>query len=183
MDRLDESFWKVFARSRTPMLLCDDEPRYREANLAALESLGRPREEVVGQPLGCRAATELRPRVPGLYTEMLRRGHATLPWAIERPGGERREVFLHLVSNVVPGRHLVAFLTSPPELPAGGLTPREREVTRLLSHGRDGEEIARTLVLSPETVRTHVRNAMERVGAHTRSHLVAIAIRERLIEP
>ncbi|HEY8584772.1 MAG TPA: LuxR C-terminal-related transcriptional regulator [Capillimicrobium sp.] len=183
MDRLDESFWRVFARSRTPMLLCDDEPRYREANLAALDCLGRPRAEVVGQPLGRRAAAELRPRVPTLYAEMLRRGHATLPWAIERPDGERREVFLHLVSAVLPDRHLVAFLTSPPELPAGGLTPREREVTRLLADGCDGEQIARALTLSPETVRTHVRNAMERVGARTRSHLVAIAIRERLIEP
>lgn len=61
------------------------------------------------------------------------------------------------------------------------LTPREREITGLLADGLDGREIAEHLGLSPETVRTHIRNAMERVGARTRAHLIAIAVRERLI--
>jgi DNA-binding CsgD family transcriptional regulator len=67
--------------------------------------------------------------------------------------------------------------------PAPTLTPREREITALLASGLDGREIAEQLVLSPETVRTHIRNAMERSGARTRAHLIAIALRERLIEP
>jgi DNA-binding CsgD family transcriptional regulator len=62
------------------------------------------------------------------------------------------------------------------------LTPREREITALLASGLDGREIADQLVLSPETVRTHIRNAMERAGARTRAHLIAIAVREQLIE-
>ncbi len=62
------------------------------------------------------------------------------------------------------------------------LSPREREVTLLLADGLSGEEIARRLVLSPETVRTHIRNAMDAVGAHTRAHLVSIALRKRLID-
>jgi DNA-binding CsgD family transcriptional regulator len=56
------------------------------------------------------------------------------------------------------------------------LTRREREVVSLLAEGLNGREIAETLFLSPETVRTHVRNAMDRVGARTRAHLIAVAL-------
>ena len=182
MDRLHQSFWRVFARSRTPMLLFDFQGRYREVNLAALDCLGRTREEIVDQPLGHCSAPHLLARTGDLHGEMQRRGHIVLPWAIERPDGELREIFLQLVRGALPDRHLVAFLTSPPTLPAGGLTPREREITQLLSEGLDGAQVAARLELSPETVRTHIRNAMERTGAHTRAHLVAIAVRERLID-
>lgn len=58
------------------------------------------------------------------------------------------------------------------------LTPREREVLDLLSRGLTGEEIAKQLVLSPETVRTHARNAMTRLEAKTRVHAIAIALRQ-----
>jgi DNA-binding NarL/FixJ family response regulator len=60
----------------------------------------------------------------------------------------------------------------------GVLSPREREVLDLLAQGLNGEEVAVRLVLSPETVRTHVRNAMEKLGAKTRVHAVAIALRQ-----
>ena len=60
----------------------------------------------------------------------------------------------------------------------GVLSPREREVLDLLAGGLNGEEVAVRLVLSPETVRTHVRNAMEKLGAKTRVHAVAIALRK-----
>ena len=46
----------------------------------------------------------------------------------------------------------------------------------LLSQGLSGTEIAERLFLSPETVRTHVRNAMSKLGASTRSQAVAIAL-------
>jgi DNA-binding NarL/FixJ family response regulator len=56
------------------------------------------------------------------------------------------------------------------------LSPREREVLALLSRGLSGEEAARELYLSSETVRTHVRNAMTKLGASTRVHAVALAL-------
>ena len=46
----------------------------------------------------------------------------------------------------------------------------------LLSQGLSGEEAARQLFLSSETVRTHVRNAMTKLGAATRAHAVALAL-------
>jgi DNA-binding NarL/FixJ family response regulator len=56
------------------------------------------------------------------------------------------------------------------------LSPREREVLELLSQGLSGEEAAKRLFLSSETVRTHVRNAMAKLGAATRVHAVALAL-------
>ena len=61
------------------------------------------------------------------------------------------------------------------------LTARERDVLRLLADGRSNEEIGRVLFISPETVRTHVRKAMEKLEADTRTEAVAIALRQRLI--
>jgi DNA-binding CsgD family transcriptional regulator len=56
------------------------------------------------------------------------------------------------------------------------LTKREREILGALAEGMSGAQIAEELVLSPETVRTHVRNAMAKLGASTRSHAVALAL-------
>ena len=57
------------------------------------------------------------------------------------------------------------------------LSPREQEILDGIARGLPGEEIAARLEISPETVRTHVRNAMEKLEAHTRAHAVAIALR------
>jgi DNA-binding CsgD family transcriptional regulator len=63
----------------------------------------------------------------------------------------------------------------------GSLTAREREILGLLATGLSGADIAARLVLSPETVRTHVRNAMAKLGASTRSQAVALAIQRNEI--
>jgi DNA-binding NarL/FixJ family response regulator len=61
------------------------------------------------------------------------------------------------------------------------LTQREREVLRLLADGLSNEEIGRSLFISPETVRTHVRKAMSKLDADTRTQAVATALRQSLI--
>jgi len=61
------------------------------------------------------------------------------------------------------------------------LTQREREVLRLLSDGSSNEAIASALGISTETVRTHVRKAMAKLDADTRTHAVATALRQSLI--
>jgi PAS domain S-box-containing protein len=62
------------------------------------------------------------------------------------------------------------------------LSPREREVLALLARGLTGEQIADRLVLSPETVRTHIRNAREKLGASTRVEAVTMALIAREIQ-
>jgi DNA-binding NarL/FixJ family response regulator len=63
------------------------------------------------------------------------------------------------------------------------LSNREREVLDLLAQGLTGEAVAERLVLSAETVKTHIRNAMTKLEAHTRVHAIAIALREGFISP
>ena len=62
------------------------------------------------------------------------------------------------------------------------LTQREREVLRLLADGLRNEEIGRRLNIAGETARAHIRNAMRKLDADTRTHAVAMALRESLIE-
>ena len=57
----------------------------------------------------------------------------------------------------------------------GTLTAREREVLTRLAFGRSTDEVAAELFLSRQTVHTHVRNAIARLGARNRVHAVAIA--------
>jgi DNA-binding NarL/FixJ family response regulator len=64
-----------------------------------------------------------------------------------------------------------------------GLSPREREIMDLLAQGLNGEQVADKLVLSSETVKTHIRNAMTKLEATTRVHAIAIALREGYISP
>ena len=61
------------------------------------------------------------------------------------------------------------------------LTQRERDVLRLLADGLSNEEIGKRLFISAETVRTHVRKAMGKLDADTRTEAVARALRDRLI--
>ena len=66
---------------------------------------------------------------------------------------------------------------------AAVLTTRESEVVNLLARGLTGRAIAGQLFLSPESIRTHIRNAMRRLGAKTRAHLVMLAVERHEIEP
>jgi len=61
------------------------------------------------------------------------------------------------------------------------LTRREREVLRELADGLSNEAIGKRLFISPETVRTHVRKAMAKLEADTRTQAVAKALRQSLI--
>jgi DNA-binding NarL/FixJ family response regulator len=61
------------------------------------------------------------------------------------------------------------------------LTQRERDVLRLLADGLSNEEIGKELFISSETVRTHVRKAMSKLDADTRTQAVATALRQSLI--
>jgi DNA-binding NarL/FixJ family response regulator len=61
------------------------------------------------------------------------------------------------------------------------LTQREREVLRHLADGLSNEDIGKKLFISPETVRTHIRKAMNKLEADTRTEAVATALRQSLI--
>ena len=70
----------------------------------------------------------------------------------------------------------------PPKGSRGKLTRRQREILQRLADGESTTAAARELDLSGETVKTHTKNILARLGARNRTHAVAIALRESLID-
>ena len=102
----------------------------------------------------------------------------------------QRDELLRAIRDVSQG---LAFLPPPvaskliarmrqPEATDGlaALTPREREVLRLIGNGLSNREIAQALVLSEATVRVHVHNILGKLGFEHRGQMIAFAIREGL---
>lgn len=62
------------------------------------------------------------------------------------------------------------------------LTKREREVLSLIARGAGNDDIARKLVISPQTARTHVQNILSKLEVHSRLEAAALALRSGLAE-
>ena len=93
-----------------------------------------------------------------------------------------------LLAPAVTRRVVEAFAAAPsPSGPAVGLldelTPREREIVALVGGGLSNDEIARALVISPATARTHVSRAMIKLAARDRAQLVVFAYEAGLVAP
>ena len=69
-----------------------------------------------------------------------------------------------------------------PQLP-DGLTVREAEVLRLIAEGLSNRDIARTLFVSPATVKSHINHVFAKTGAKDRAQAVSYAYREGLVQP
>ncbi|WP_328911875.1 MULTISPECIES: response regulator transcription factor [unclassified Streptomyces] len=107
------------------------------------------------------------------------------------------EELLRAVRAVVDGdallspgvtRRLIAEFAARSKEPAAAadlerLTEREREVMALVGIGLSNEEIARRLVVSPLTAKTHVSRAMVKLGARDRAQLVVLAYESGLVRP
>jgi DNA-binding NarL/FixJ family response regulator len=96
--------------------------------------------------------------------------HDTLLRAIEKvAGGE----------TYVDPALMPAFFTKDRE---DMLTSREREILKLLADGMSNSDVAGKLYISQETVKSHVRHILTKLEADTRTHAVAIALREAIID-
>jgi DNA-binding NarL/FixJ family response regulator len=62
------------------------------------------------------------------------------------------------------------------------LTAREREILQLLADGMSNSDVAGKLFISQETVKSHVRHILTKLEADTRTHAVAIALRDAIID-
>ena len=62
------------------------------------------------------------------------------------------------------------------------LTGRELEILGLITDGLFNREISERLWLSEETVKTYVRHVLAKLGARSRAHAVAIALRSGLLD-
>jgi DNA-binding NarL/FixJ family response regulator len=62
------------------------------------------------------------------------------------------------------------------------LTPRELQMLEFLAEGRSSKEIANVLAITEATVKGHLKNLYDKLGAADRAHAVAIALRQRIID-
>ncbi|HET8951726.1 MAG TPA: PAS and helix-turn-helix domain-containing protein [Solirubrobacteraceae bacterium] len=181
-------FKTAFQRSRNAMLMTDEHREVLEVNGAFLALVGRKHDALVGQPLWELvvdgpllteeqwAATLEAERFGGEAAMRGADGSAvSVQWAAtaERVTGGRRVLFVALSDSRWGARFR---RDVPDEHTPSRLTPREREIVHLVALGASSPEIAAELHISHQTVRTHVRNAMAKLGARSRAHLVALAL-------
>jgi DNA-binding CsgD family transcriptional regulator len=104
-----------------------------------------------------------------------------LPITEQPPFGEGR-VILSVDSQVVTQSEQLIYVKTDEHVAAalGGLTPRELEVIRLLGQPGTTKAIADTLMMSENTAKTHIRNAIHKIGAKGQTHAFAKAIRAGL---
>lgn len=83
------------------------------------------------------------------------------------------------------GLHALAAPPPPPSatpLTLDDLSQREVEVLRLIAEGKSNREIAEALSISLNTVATHVRNILTKIGAANRAEAAAYAVRHGVLE-
>jgi PAS domain S-box-containing protein len=172
------------------MVLVDGDRLIVETNAAFVRMLGRKRDALVGQHLYEFVAGG--PLVtPAEWRHALAEGRFTGNAKLVHRDGSEIAVQWAGHTEIATGRRLVLFValnTSQwgshfrrhrEHTPARArLSDRELEVVRLVARGETGREIAADLGIAHETVRTHVRNAMTKLNARSRAHLVAKALGE-----
>jgi PAS domain S-box-containing protein len=190
-----EDCWGTFRASTNPMVLVDESRHVIEANPAMLTLLGLTVEETVGRPIIQFIPVSDRGDATKLWDAVRRDGHAVAEQRLLTAAGDLLLFHYAAVRHYVPGvgngylAVAIEVSTVPrneyngeaaAQIVPGQLTPREDEIVRLVALGRTNNEIAAQLHLSPETVRSHIRNAMEKTGARNRAHLVATQYADRL---
>jgi DNA-binding CsgD family transcriptional regulator len=180
------------------MLMADDQRRWVTGNAAACELLGIAPEEVPWHTMDDFTPPSERKRLEEQWRAFLASGIAEGWYELYVPDHGAVPVEFSAIANVLPERHLSVFVlpdNAAGEQPKGTLplaapwtpvaaeasarsqlTEREREVMTLVAGGLHSHQVAACLFVSPETVKSHVQNAMRKLGAHTRAHAVAVAL-------
>jgi excisionase family DNA binding protein len=168
---------------REPMQLAD-----ALLGIAALAAMvGRPEDAALllgaSDALFASIGATISPRSQGCLDECLRLCVATL--GSEVTGRLREQGSGMPTADAVPLAGAIAretlaqdFMAAPHK---GILTPRERDVLRLLVAGKTDREIGDALFVSRRTVATHASNIFAKLGVSSRTQAAAMAVRERLV--
>jgi PAS domain S-box-containing protein len=181
----EQLFWLVFQRTSNPIALLDDRRQIVNVNDPAVALFGGSRQELIGMSMAELVRPDERAVAASEWEAFLGSGEYSGTRALVR--ADRSEVRIDFAARmaVVEDKRLAIYVIArddpecaPSPALAGELplTNREREVVTLIALGHETGQIAKQLHISPETVRTHIRNAMSRLGAHTRAQLVAIVL-------
>ena len=184
---------RIIARCPVPLVLMDEDRRFRHANTAACMTLRLG----VGDLLARRAPDIVLPfamtTFETAWAEMRDSGQVAVD-ALTLEGGDSAPVTVAArgVAEAMPGLYLAGFAPGnlsgeelalfPEDLRnAAPLTPRELELLQLAADGFGGPLIAEELVLSRATVRTHFESIYKKLDVHDRAGAVGKAMRLGLI--
>lgn len=180
----------IYQTSFDALLVFDDERRCLYVNESATTLLGASVENVLTRRLEHFTPEEHWPALQQFWADLERRGSRDGSHELLREDGSRTTIEFRATWNFGPGQHLMAAHEAGPQRNGangraqprnGTLTPREREVLQLAADGRSPPEIARILVMSPGTVKTHFQHIYKKLGAHDRASAVAQCLRGGLI--
>jgi PAS domain S-box-containing protein len=193
-------FWSSFEDSKVPMCLVDGDRLVVASTEAACDLFGASREAAIGTDPGGHILDEDPARGDKLWEQLLSTNELYAETRVAHADGRVLRVSYAGHGTTIDGRwHALMVMLSvrlepdgeeligtgdgalPQEL-ASTLTPREREVIRLVAQGATTGQIADELYLSPATIRSHVRNAMVKTEARTRAHLVALVLGDRFLD-
>jgi DNA-binding CsgD family transcriptional regulator len=145
----------------------------------------RPRRSAVGEDTG-----PVNRAGPGASRAQVCRAESFGHRRIRRPDGSTRDVEFAMRATRAGGTAIVLAVCIH-ERPGGRsdrahepapLTAREQEIVHRIALGEVTPEICAALHIAPDTVRSHVRNAMAKTRARTRAQLIAIALTEGLVD-
>lgn len=187
-DSDQESLWAFMDSAPVPLLAADDERHILRVNSRWTDLTGYDADAAAQMRIDDLLAPESRPGIDMRWSDLLGAGLATARVVMMRPDHVRVAIRYGAFANVLAGVHVAALLSEPGQDPralrpararrAGQLTRREQESLRLVAMGLTTTAAADQLGISPETVRTHVRNAMNKLGARTRAQAIAVAMRD-----
>jgi PAS domain S-box-containing protein len=177
----EDEFEVLFRRAPVPVVMLDDDYRFLDANAAACALYALDSAGLRGRSILDFVPAELVGRIEKFLHASRGLGELTGEFGVVSHTGEHHPaVQFRASADIARGRHAAVLLAhdqqSRPGLHAPRLTPREREVFRLLAAGRSAVEIGERLRISRDTVRTHVRNGSVRLQAKTRVQAVALAL-------
>jgi DNA-binding CsgD family transcriptional regulator len=180
--------WTFIDTAPVPVLAADDERQILRVNSRWCDLTGYEADTVTAMRIDDILAPESRPGIEMRWTDLVGTGLATARVVLLRPDHVRIALRYGAFANVIAGVHVGAYLPEPGQegrsmrparaRRAGQLTRREQESLRLVAMGMTTHAAAEQLGISPETVRTHVRNAMNKLGARTRAQAIAVAMRD-----
>jgi len=189
-DSYSHVFWTAFRRSANAMFVAGLDRRIVAVNEAGTVLAGRSADALTGERMTTLLDDPAEAPDDAVWRAQVLRGESFGDRRIRRPDGSTRVVDFAMRASRAGGTVLVlgvclrdhgARRSERAHEPAA-LTKREQEIVRLIALGEVTPEICAELHIAPDTVRTHVRNAMAKTGARTRAQLIAIALTDGLID-
>lgn len=169
------------------VFVTDEQGRFVAANRYACQMLGREREELLNTPLidVVWGADPLPLLDDGSAVGIAQLRHSDgskviVRYQVRALNGGDSSFAVWLATS--PGRTSSVGARSPRARDHGVLSTREIEILQLIADGLENEAIARELFISTETVKSHVRRILPKLGAHSRTYAVAVALRRAMVD-